>query len=308
MNIQQLRYLTALAENETMTAAAAALGVSQPVMSRALRELVEELQTPILRRVGRRLTFTREGEAVLAAARRVITAFDEVGRSATMARGEWTLRIGICYAGFVQLTPILERLMRRFPGLHVKTTNAHGTQDMLQLLRDDAVDLCFGLADKPGKGLVFTPHENLEIVLLSPLGADLPAILKFNDLANTPMISRTPSKERAQLLDNYCIEAGFRPNFVVESDDSSIFINLVKAGIGSCLAWRDVGEATPGLEMRRFSPPRMVQIGFYHARKPTVQIRTLLSLARQMRPDAVEAVCEIPGGDRASPGQPLRVA
>jgi DNA-binding transcriptional LysR family regulator len=188
----------------------------------------------------------------------------------------------------VQLTPLLERLLRRFPGLHVKTTQAHGTPDMLQLLRDDGVDICFGLAAKPGKGVVFTPYQTLEIVLLSPKGTNLPPVLKFSDLARTPLISRTPSKERAALLDNYCVEGGFRPNFVMESDDSSVFVNSVKAGIGSCMAWSSVGEGDPDLETRRFSPPHKVVMGFYHSKKPSAQIRTLLSLARQIRPSGAE--------------------
>jgi hypothetical protein len=56
----------------------------------------------------------------------------------------------------------------------------------------------------------------------------------------------------------------------------------VRDGIGSALAWRSIAEVSVGVEMRRFNPPRKLPIGFYHTRKPSVQVRTLLAFARQV--------------------------
>jgi DNA-binding transcriptional LysR family regulator len=283
MNIQQLRYLSALAENETLTAAAKFLGISQPVISRALRELENELKTPVLKRSGRRLLFTKEGKEILAAARRAIGAFDDVGRTAMVSRQQQVLRIGICHSTFVQLLPVLRRLIQRLPELHVKTCHAASVDEMLQLLRDGAVDVCFGTAVKVGHRVAFTPYEDLETVLLSPPGTALPPTVTIQDLAGQPLICLLPGRERAQLVDNVCLDSGFSPNYVLECNDPSAFVDAVRDGLGSAFGWRSVGETALGVEMRCFTPPRITPVGFYHLKKPALQVRLLLSLAGQMK-------------------------
>src|SRR3546814_19496776 len=78
MNLQHLRYLAAFAESRTLTGAAESLGISQPAISRALRELHDELQRVLFRRTGRRLEFTTEGKAVLTATRRPLAAIADI--------------------------------------------------------------------------------------------------------------------------------------------------------------------------------------------------------------------------------------
>src|SRR3546814_20184608 len=80
MNLQHLRYLAAFAESRTLTGAAESLGISQPAISRALRELQDELQCVLFRRTGRRLEFTKEGKAVLEATRRALAAMEDIPR------------------------------------------------------------------------------------------------------------------------------------------------------------------------------------------------------------------------------------
>jgi DNA-binding transcriptional LysR family regulator len=285
MNIQQIRYLVALADYETLIAAANALGVTQPVISRALHELEDELKTALLKRSGRRLIFTKRGEEVLASGRRAVMAFDDVSRLAGPGE-DWTLRIGICHTSLVQLLPILEVVLKKYPRLRVKAPRACGSEEMLQLLREGAIDVGFGAECKPGSGIIFTPHEEPEIVLISPPGTQLPNDVTFHDLEGLPFIGPLPSNERTLLLDNVCAEIGFRVNYVLECDDPTVFVDAVRSGIGSTLSWRFLVDANfDGMEVRCFSPPNKVRLGFYHVAKPPLQVRSLLSFARARMPD-----------------------
>lgn len=288
MNIQQLRYLTSLAENETLTAAATVLGVSQPSISRSLRELELELQTPILKRSGRRLCFTKAGNDILDAARRAVAAFNDVSRAAAGASEAPVLRIGICHSTFVQIMPALQLLTKHFPKLHVRTVQVASSDEMLGLLHDGSVDVCFGMQSKTGtgktgRGVLFTPHEDLEVVLLSPPGTRLPDTVTFADLSHLPMVCLLPCRERTQMVDNLCQPAG-QPDYVLECNDPSTFLEAVRGGIGSALGWRSIGEAAHGVEMRCFHPRRIIPIGFYHLKKPPSQVRMLLTLARPRKP------------------------
>jgi LysR family transcriptional regulator, cyn operon transcriptional activator len=284
MNIQQIRYLVALADHETLTAAANALGVSQPVVSRALHELEDELKTVLFKRAGRRLIFTKRGEEVLATSRRAVMAFDDVSRLAG-PNDDWTLRIGICHASLVQLLPILEVVLKKYPRLRVKAPYVCGSEEMLQLLREGAIDVGFGVECKPGPGIAFTSHETAELVLVSPVGTQLPKEVSFSDLEGLPFICQLPSMERTLLLDNVCTELGFRMNYVLECDDPTVFMDAVRSGIGSSFGWLKHPEPYAGLESRRFSPRHILPLGFYHTNKPPLQVRSLLSFARQHLPN-----------------------
>jgi LysR family transcriptional regulator, cyn operon transcriptional activator len=113
MDLRQLRYLVATADHGTMTAAARALHVAQPALSRAIRSLERELGVEVFARDGRGVVLTERGADVVAAARRVLLAVDEVaalgGRSGRPRPSElrlaWTPTIGAtlsssCLPGF----------------------------------------------------------------------------------------------------------------------------------------------------------------------------------------------------------------
>src|SRR3546814_2094691 len=112
MNLQHLRYLAAFAESRTLTGAAESLGISQPAISRALRELQDELQCVLFRRTGRRLEFTKEGKAVLEATRRALAAIEDIRRVVPEQDGKAMLRIASFQSMAAGLSSILERFLR----------------------------------------------------------------------------------------------------------------------------------------------------------------------------------------------------
>src|SRR3546814_5385186 len=70
-------------------------------------------------------------------------------------------------------------------------------------------------------------------------------------------------------------------NCVLESADPTTFPAGVRSGIGSSVAWRQIAEQSPGVEMRCFQPPRKLPVGFIHHPKPSAAVRLLLSLAER---------------------------
>src|SRR3546814_17634039 len=74
---------------------------------------------------------------------------------------------------------------------------------------------------------------------------------------------------------------GLKMNVVLESDDPTTFPAGVRSGIGSSVAWRQIAEQSPGVEMRCFQPPRKLPVGFIHHPKPSAAVSLLLSLAER---------------------------
>ena len=76
MTLQQLRYITIVAEKGTISEAAKELFISQPSLTNAIRELEQEMQVTIFHRTNKGVTITAEGDEFLAYARQIL---DQVG-------------------------------------------------------------------------------------------------------------------------------------------------------------------------------------------------------------------------------------
>src|SRR5688500_18276875 len=78
MKLTQLRYLLAVVDHGTVSAAGAALHVAQPAVSRAVRSLEQELGIDLFARSGRGMALTDAGTAVVEQARRAVAEADAV--------------------------------------------------------------------------------------------------------------------------------------------------------------------------------------------------------------------------------------
>src|SRR2546421_6178472 len=90
MEVQQLRYVLAVVDNGTFTAAARACFVAQPSLSHAIRTLESELGVELFHRIGRRTKLTAAGEAFTAAARDVVRAVDTLRAEVDAVAGVMT--------------------------------------------------------------------------------------------------------------------------------------------------------------------------------------------------------------------------
>ena len=72
MTLTQLQYVVAIAETKSMNKAAAALFVSQPALSGAIKDLEEELQTELFIRTNKGIVITTEGQEFLSYARQMV--------------------------------------------------------------------------------------------------------------------------------------------------------------------------------------------------------------------------------------------
>jgi DNA-binding transcriptional LysR family regulator len=281
ISLQHLRYLVAFAEHRTLTEASANLNVSQPAISRALKELQAELGCQLLRRVGRSLELTTAGQRVLASARRALAAIDDMQRVAG-EQSAHVLRIATLGAMAAGMAPVLERFMRKEPLIRIQIQHMAQDHEMFDQLRRGDVDVGYcGLVKRP-RGLSITPTRPLGIVLASPIGTDLPAAVRFADLDGLPMVMPPLTEERRRLFDDPCSRAGALPDIVLESGDTTTFLSSIQAGIASSIMWDVNAVQSTDIEIRPFDPPRFHPVGFVHVSKPTALVRKLLSLSRKV--------------------------
>src|SRR5437764_12400737 len=159
MELRHLRYFIAVAEEQNVTRAAARLHVSQPPLSRQIRNLEDELGVAVFEHGAKAVRLTEAGRVFLTEARAVVQRADEavqmVKAFASGQRGE----IHVAYAPSLAVE-LLPRALKFFqeanPGVRVQLHDM-STQEMLRGLTNGKlhVALMIQLSEKVMAGLVF---------------------------------------------------------------------------------------------------------------------------------------------------------
>ncbi|GAA4164400.1 LysR substrate-binding domain-containing protein [Gryllotalpicola daejeonensis] len=145
MELHQLRYVLAVVEQGSFTAAAAAVRVHQSGVSTQVQKLERELGVTIFDRSARRVTLTPEGERVVAQARAAVAAVDEVAETANALRGLviGSLRVGTV-TGFAwgPLFDALADIHAQHPGVDIRVQEGE-SDDLISQVRSGALDVAF---------------------------------------------------------------------------------------------------------------------------------------------------------------------
>src|ERR1700742_669293 len=145
MELRQLRYLVALADECHFTRAAAREHIAQPALSQQIRRLETELGLALVERTTRRVALTEAGELLVARARRVLgeleSAQAELQRLAGVQGGR--LSVGaLPTMGPVDLSLLLASFHRNHPAVEL-TVREQSSEELALMLRDDEIDLAF---------------------------------------------------------------------------------------------------------------------------------------------------------------------
>jgi DNA-binding transcriptional LysR family regulator len=143
MNPASLRAFAAVAETGGFTAAARALGVSQPAVSRAVRDLERSVGFELLERAPKGIRLTRAGESFLLNAREVIGAMRSAEESvvALGGLGHGRLHIGASTTIATYVLPVfIGKFLEQHPAVDVRLDSAH-TRGIAQMLLDYHLDI-----------------------------------------------------------------------------------------------------------------------------------------------------------------------
>ncbi|HYC04206.1 MAG TPA: LysR substrate-binding domain-containing protein [Azospirillaceae bacterium] len=150
LDLDALRAFAAIADAGGFTAAADRLGLTQSAVSVRIRRLEEGLGKRLFERTSRSTALTRDGELLLAYARRLLDLSDETVRRLTEPVAEGELRLGVGeYVAPQQLPRLLSRLARAYPHVHLEVTVASGAE-LKAGLEAGALDLVIGMRNAGG--------------------------------------------------------------------------------------------------------------------------------------------------------------
>ena len=186
--LKPLRAFCQVARLGSVSRAAGALYVSQPAVTLQLQALERELGVKLFERAGRRLTPTREGDALYALARPLVEGIDHLPaafREQISGLDAGELHVAAGSSTILYLLPkIVEAYRQKHPEVRLILHNVTGAGG-LDLLRSDEVDLAVGsMLDVPGD-LDYVPVYRFEPMLITPPDHPLAgkAELKLDDLS-----------------------------------------------------------------------------------------------------------------------------
>ncbi len=267
MNVQQLRYLVAVSDSGSVSAAARSLHVTQPVISRSIRAFEVEHGITLFCLAGRRLIPTDVGTAVVDSAREALAAIDAVGETARAAGDQVELSIAATPTNGLLLASVLSDLGRCEPELEIRVCRAGDSDDVLRRVQSGSAEIGFGelTASVDDRHLTSTPVAEVEVVLVSPLGSDLPAAVSWDEVLKQPLILPPAGSGRRQHFDDMAARSATAPpraSLVIEERGS--WIAAAQAGMGSFLSYRSVVTGLERVEIRPFASPHFATVGFMH--------------------------------------------
>jgi DNA-binding transcriptional LysR family regulator len=254
MELRQLRYLVALAEELNFTRAAANEHVAQPALSQQIRRLEEEVGLALVERTTRHVTLTDAGELLVIRARRVLSELEAAGTELEALRGMATghVTIGAMHTmGPIDLSLPLALFHDRHPDVGL-TVREHSSEELAEMLRVDELDLAFlsvtERVEAHGLGLHQLVSE--ELVALLPLDHPLGRRrqVRMAELAQEQFISFREGARLRELLFAAGRHAGFEPRVTLESNESQRVRRLVSRGLGVAILPRSDAEG-PGADV-----------------------------------------------------------
>jgi DNA-binding transcriptional LysR family regulator len=289
MELHQLRYLVAIAEEGSFSRAAARERVAQPAVSAAIAHLERELGVQLLQRGGRGARPTDAGCAVLAHARTALAAVIQAQHVAEEIAG--LLRGRVMVGMVVGCTSVvLARLLAEFARAHpaVEMTLVEGpSAALLDDLRSGVLDLAWvGRAAPPPQGIdTAVLYEEEQVAVVAPASADdKRKVLAVADLAARRLIALPQGTGGRTALDEACARAGAKADVAFEATGLDMVLRLAAEGLGTGIVPASIAAAFgPGVQTLPLQPPVRSRIELaWRAGGPSSPAgRALVNVARQ---------------------------
>ena len=262
MDLNKLYYFYIVAKHGHVTHAAQELHLSQPALTKAVKQLEKELETALITRQRRGIQLTACGRHLKTRLDSVFAVIDQLPDELSALKQETrqTIRLNVQLASIITTDAIVE-----YKALH-KDVN-------FQVFRDK---------DLKGCDISITTDSNIrytlpafqrqtvieeEIYIAVPYNK-FPGIdtIELGSLADEGFVTTTPARSFRSLCEGFCLVSGFRPRITFETDFPTTIKNLINAGAGIGF-WPafTFGASSPNMRL-------------LHVRQPSCHRRLILSL------------------------------
>ncbi len=252
MELRHLRYFLEITRDLNMTKASKRLGISQPPLSRQIKQLEEELGVDLFDRTGNNLTLTDAGTFFAMKAQQILDNVDTTSQAVSRIGGPSKKWLNI---GFVPSTiyGFLPQLIRRYrtssPNVEVSLIDLM-SQDQVHALKSGQIDIGFGrlqINDPEIKREVIFEEPLMAVVQKGHIFANRKSI-SLEEMSQEPLIlyPKKPRPNYADQVSALFYKHSLQINVVQEVQELQTTLGLIAAGVGCSIVPKSVQKMRGG--------------------------------------------------------------
>ncbi len=237
MTIQQLEYFHVMASMLHYTNAAAVLHISQPGLSRAIREMEKEIGVPLFDTLGKRVVLTRYGQEFLPYASNMLEQMDAAKKmiAQMMSTEGAVISLGYLHSVGTDILPaMIEKFLSTEPqgAVSFKFFQGLNSENIAKLLAG-TIDLAF-TAESDQMGLCSVPafSQQLNVTVGSGYHLAEKERITIEELKGEPMVVTKRGSSLRDITERLFADAGITPNIVFEADECSAMAVFAGANLG----------------------------------------------------------------------------
>lgn len=228
MNLKTLRYFVAIADAGSFTAAAAAVSIAQPALTRQLRDLEADLGVQLLQRSARGVRLTQAGATLYESARRMLAEAARMRQQlgGAVANADSTVVLGVSPTLTPVLLPGVFERCHKLAGVHLVVREAF-TPQLMEGLERGRFDMAVVTNPEPHRALALQPLLAEPFALITPATRAMPAVVSLAELARVPLLM---TKLHRGIVERTLAPLGARVNIEAEIDSVDAIRELVLQG------------------------------------------------------------------------------
>jgi len=229
VDLNKLQYFYTVARYEHVTHAAEALHITQPALTKTIKQLERELDVPLFRKQGRNISLTPYGAYLKSALDGVFGDLEKLPEELTRMKEQRrrTLRLNVLAASQIVTDAIV-------------SYKKENEQILFQIIQSDQERECDISVTTNTVDFSRLPAFQRRCVMEEKIYLAVP---KSSEYAASASVDLQSMREKGfvylagswlfrAICDHYCLSVGFRPNIVFESDSPATVRNIIGAGAG----------------------------------------------------------------------------
>jgi DNA-binding transcriptional LysR family regulator len=237
MELRQLEYFVAVAEEANFTRAAERVHISQSGVSAQIRQLEHDLGAALIDRSGRTACLTSAGAAALEHARAALASADAVRQAVDEVNGLIKGRLVVGMVTACTVTALFDALAAfhlAHPGIQI-TLIEDTSERLTERVRAGAADLALiGASGAPPQGLNALPVLSERLVAAVPPGHPLAgrARVTLADISTYPIVCMPEGTGIRAVFDQACAAQGIQPDIALQASAPGAVVDLAIRGLG----------------------------------------------------------------------------
>ncbi|MEH7224427.1 LysR family transcriptional regulator [Bacillus sp. JJ1566] len=239
MDIKQLRYFIAIAEEKNITAAATRLHMSQPPLSMQLKQLEEELGVKLFERNGKRMELTDKGDILYQRALHLVNSVEEIKNEVqeTEEGTKGVLAVGINTLSVSGFSDMLQAFHKKYPLVTLKIVQ-NDSYYLAEMVKNRAIELAFVRLPLEHRGFIYEHLLSEPFVFVSNKKTDM---VSLEEISQMPLI--IPSTEGLgsyNIIHEAFSKQKLKFTSIAECSDMHVLMEMVKGGMGATIVPKSV--------------------------------------------------------------------